>query len=77
VDTNLNLGSSGSAAKCLLSVGGKSLIEECKTKHQNGLPYGEVISIDGGNLKCKKLYLISLPDYEEEDQTGNDNVAHV
>jgi len=64
----LNLASSGSVGRALLDVGGKSLLTECKTRFPSGIKYGEVVAVNGGNLKCKQVYFISLPDYEDEDE---------
>jgi len=73
VDNNLNLAGSGTVANALLTIGGKSLMAECRKKHPSGVKYGQIVEIEGGHLNCKKVYLVALPDYVTEDKISYQN----
>ena len=52
--------------KTLLNKGGKSLQDECASRHNNNLPAGKVVDIGGGKLPCKVILLANLPKYTTE-----------
>ena len=66
----MNLKASG-ACQTLLTVGGSTLQDECKNKHGNNLPEGKVVEITAGNLKCKSVFLTTLPAYEEGESQAS------
>ena len=65
VSENMNLSNSG-LCKTLLNKGGKSLQDECASRHNNNLPSGKVVDIAGGKLPCKTVLLANLPKYTTE-----------
>ena len=65
VSENMNLSSSG-LCKSLLKHGGKSLQDECSSRHNNKLPAGQVVDIASGKLPCKVVLLANLPQYTKE-----------
>ena len=65
VSENMNLSNSG-LCKTLLSKGGKGLQDECASRHNNNLPDGQVVDINGGKLPCTVVLLANLPKYTTE-----------
>ena len=61
--TKLNLNSG--AAHSLIKHGGQKLQDECKKKFPEGIKNGELAAIDGGKLKCSKVYLTALPEWKD------------
>jgi len=76
VDNSMKLVDSGSVAKSLLVEAGKQFVADCR-KFPAGIRYNEVVSISGGNLKCNKVFLTSLPDFKFEDKTEKINPIEV
>ena len=61
--TKLNLNSG--AAHSLLKHGGQNLQDECKKVYPEGIKNGELAVINGGKLKCTKVYLTALPEWKD------------
>ncbi|KAK3597792.1 hypothetical protein CHS0354_006160 [Potamilus streckersoni] len=64
---NLVLSQSGACA-ALLCVGGQTLQDECKVNYPNGIKHGQIAIIGGGNLKCKHVFLTTLPKYDDNGE---------
>ena len=66
----LNLGS-GAAGKSLLREGGHSLQDECKDiiANKESIKPGEIVTISGGKIECKNIYLTVLPSWRDDSSS--------
>ena len=51
----------GRASNVLLEAGGDSIQDECRSMYSEGIDYGEIAMVTGGNLSCKMVYFVALP----------------
>ncbi|KAH3790015.1 protein mono-ADP-ribosyltransferase PARP14-like [Dreissena polymorpha] len=62
---NLEL-KSGKAGQAILKVAGEELQQEIHHKYKD-IKFGEIADVSGSRMKCKKLYLTSLPGWDSKD----------
>lgn len=58
-DSSLNL-KHGNVSSALLRAAGNQLQTECSEKFPRGIKPNDIVMTDGYNLKCKKVFHISL-----------------
>ncbi|XP_046542322.1 uncharacterized protein LOC124252713 isoform X3 [Haliotis rubra] len=58
----------GGISMCILEAAGPAIQEECRAKYPNGLQEGALATTGGGNLACRNIYHVFLPDTWETDQ---------
>ncbi|OPL33486.1 hypothetical protein AM593_03361, partial [Mytilus galloprovincialis] len=63
VNRDLDL-ETGLGSKALADAGGNAIQKECCEKYPNGITKNEVAVTNGGNLKCRKVYHVTLPKWE-------------
>lgn len=63
--TSSKLSLNSGAAHSLIKHGGQQLQNECKQKYPEGIQNGELAVIDGGKLKCERVYLTALPEWKD------------
>ena len=66
VDSDLDL-SKGRGSKVLSESGGQSIQQECLKNYPSGISENEVAVTNGGNLKCRKIYHVHLPKWEDNN----------
>ncbi|KAJ8317330.1 hypothetical protein KUTeg_005234 [Tegillarca granosa] len=64
---NLNLSSGKTCRSLSNAAGGNTLQRNCDTKYPQGIKEGEIASVKGGNLHCKKVYFGVLPQWKPGD----------
>ena len=57
---------SGKAGQAILKVAGEELQQEIHHKYKD-IKFGEIADVSGSRMKCKKLYLTSLPGWDSKD----------
>ena len=64
-DPELNL-RKGRASKALLDAAGETIQDECNTGYPFGIESGEVAVTGSGNLKCRAIYHVTLPKWNNQ-----------
>lgn len=65
----------GLVSQSISTTGGDSIQQECKTKYQKGINFGEVAVTGGGKLACKIVCHGALPPWDKG--TGNSKNASI
>lgn len=58
----------GRGSKALADSGGDAIQKECEENYPGGITENEVAVTNGGNLKCRKVYHVTLPKWEDNNK---------
>ncbi|CAC5412107.1 unnamed protein product [Mytilus coruscus] len=67
VNSDLDL-ETGRGSKALSESGGDAIQKECQENYPGGITENEVAVTNGGNLKCRKVYHVTLPKWEDNNK---------
>lgn len=67
VNSDLDL-ETGRGSKALADSGGDAIQKECEENYPGGITENEVAVTNGGNLKCRKVYHVTLPKWEDNNK---------
>ncbi|XP_048237418.1 uncharacterized protein LOC124147196 isoform X1 [Haliotis rufescens] len=62
----------GDISKCILDAAGPVIQDECRAKYPAGLEKGIIAKTGGGNLACRHIYHVFLPDTWDTDQLNTE-----
>ena len=61
--------SNGVVSQAILQAGGDSIQQECEDKYPSGIKTKEIAQTKGGNLRCDKIYHLTLSDWANQGET--------